>query len=260
MNSYRIPTLLLFVAIIGNSHGCKEGESLPIVVRHDVVGWPSAAPIVLRYTDNSCTNLLLNVPDYLEKTLLIEGKEYRPTTPVIKFSKRTASLVLASPDDWERSTQEVASPIRPSASSNTLSDGARGIGSIVFRRQIFAATCSGSPLEARGRAILSINGSPDGKYASILSAEGKPSGGLPFMKNDRAKGTHFVEFWDARTCQRIGQPFKIDRPEGVGAPSVCWAADSRLVVIVDAILNRYAWFVPVPPGELPTESAGKDGE
>ena len=252
--------LLFFIAIIGTSHGCKEDESLPIVRRQDVLGWPRAGVIALRCTDNQCADLLLNIPDYPEKRLLIEGKEYRPESPVAKYSKRTESLISVTPDEWTNSTQQVVTPLRTKTKYEVDKDGVRSMGAVRFLPDEFSATCSGKLVESQGKAILSIKESPDENYFSVLSAARAPSGGLPFAKNQIAKGAHYIEVWDAKACRRIGEPYKIEGPEGLCPPSVCWAPDSQMVVLLDVIMNRAMWFVPVPSDELPTESSGKDGE
>jgi len=252
--------LLFFIAIIGTSHGCKEHESLPIVTRHDVLGWPRAGVIALRCTDQSCAELLLNIPEYPEKGLLIDGKEYRPVTPVVKYSKRTGLLVPVTPDDWTRSTQEVLSTLCTKSNLEIGKDGSWSVGNFRFSLDDYSATCSGKAVESRGRAILSMNDSPDGKYVSILSAARAPSGGLPFAKNQIAKGAHYIEVWDAKACRKVGKSYKIDGPEGLCAPSVSWAPDSQMIVLLDVIMNRAMWFVPVPSGKVPTESSGKNGE
>lgn len=260
MYSFRIPTLLLFVAIIGTSHGCREDESLPIVKRHDVLGWPNGGMLAMRCADESCTDMLLNIPDYPEKELFYYGKEFRPATPVARFSKRTDALSPGTTDDWTKSTQEVTNSLLSMHKNKVGSDGVQSIGTILFRRNDCSATCSGKAVESRGKAILSMNESPDGKYVSILSAARAPSGGLPFGKNQITKDAHYIEVWDAKSCRRIGSPYRIDGPEGLCAASVYWAPDSQMIVLLDVIMNRALWFVPVPSGESPIESSGKFGE
>lgn len=250
MNSHRSASFAL-LTIACSFSGCEksaqeDSASLPVIPRFDARGWPVAGTIAMRCTNESCSELLITIPSDFDKVHYFEGKEFEPSNVVFQFDPGKNVLNPVTTNVWTGSTQPVISPLRPLVMAKNLGGGARGFGPMQFYRESFSASCSGNTVRAQGAAILGVDGSPDGKYASVLSAEGKPSGGLPFAKNDRAKGDHFIEIWDLNACRRIGQPYQIEKPEGVGAPSICWAPDSRTVVITDAFMNRYVWFAPVP--------------
>lgn len=249
MNSHRSASFAL-LTIACSFSGCeksgqKDSAPLPVIPRFDARGWPVAGTIALRCTNESCSELLMTIPSIEESMKITDGEDFDPSNIVLGYSKSKEALTTANAKDWVESTQPVISPLRPVVMGKDMGHGSLGFGPMQFRRATFSANCGGELVKAQGAAILSVDGSPDGKYASVLSAEDKPSGGLPFAKNDRAKGDHFIEIWDLNGCRRIGQPYRIEKPDGLGSSSVCWAPDSQSVVLV-AFMNRYLWFAPVP--------------
>jgi len=250
MKSHRIAAVLVLATFGGVLPGCEKSsrnknDLLPVIPRLNVRGWPAAGSPALRCADDACETVLITIPSMEEKRNIYDGVEFEPSNVLMQFFVSNRTLTSANAQVWKSATGEIMTRGRQSILSN-IGGVERAIGSIRFRQENFNATCSAQPVRAQGSAILSVDGSPDGRLASVLSAEGSPSGGLPFAKNDRAKGDHFMEIWDVHECRRIGPPYRIEKPEGVGAPSVCWAPDSKTVVIIDAFMNRYLWFVPVP--------------
>lgn len=196
--------------------------------------------ILLRTTSVDSDVLLIapiNSRDALD--MRVDGADPKPKRPSYRYAPRSGGLGSAGLDEWAQATGAVT--YRYSVRDISMAPA-------LFDFQTGTVSINGTPLRTAGAYALDVEESPDRKFVSVVSANGRKRQGsfLFFISaGGDPPGPYYHEIFDRATGIKVGGTYTLEYSgEGV-ALSYCWEAQGKYVVYHDGE-GRFLWIVPGP--------------
>jgi hypothetical protein len=224
----------------------QENRSAPVAIAPRYhTAWTEHGVLYMRYESDAHDTLLLKHLTTSEHRDLIYSAAGHPPQrpsetnprPVYRFTPTAKSLTQAEEGAWQR------------ASGTVIDCGLPSIPRSPFRvdYRTDALKYGGAVVPTRGRAVQSVEDSPDGRWAAVLSVDGTRFPTLmPFLGRGRVEGIRYHQVFSVANGTQVGETVALPFDSTFDTFGACWAPDSRYVVYPETSF-RFLAILEGPP-------------